>query len=278
MNSNMPNNILNKTQYDTLLMDIKDIIALNKRKMEELSKFQLVLTYWQIGKRISKEKLSNNANYSSLILEDLTKDLNLERSTLSRSVQFFHIYPNKLQISNLTWSHYKSLLTIKDDKLRLKLEEKAKKENWNVSKLRTIVQNSKLNNDISSDTTINRPIEPNYLYKARIINVIDGDTLLVEIDLGFAVLKKQRVRLNNINAEDIKTKEGKKAFKYLRDLVARLEIIVVKTKKIDIYGRYLADIFYLPYDTNNQTTQIEIFNDGIYLNEKLVSEGVVKIA
>ena len=36
-----------------------------------------------------------------------------------------------------------------------------------------------------------------YHYKAKLVRVIDGDTIDVDIDLGFDVwLKKQRIRLN----------------------------------------------------------------------------------
>jgi endonuclease YncB( thermonuclease family) len=129
----------------------------------------------------------------------------------------------------------------------------------------------------AKNKAIKRPTDPNYLYKATIISVVDGDTLLLDVDLGFKVFKKQRVRLTQINAKEMSTKEGQKAFEYLQNLAANLEIIAIKTNKIDIYGRYLADIFYLPREVNNQTTQIDIFNDGIYLNQELVDKDLVDL-
>jgi endonuclease YncB( thermonuclease family) len=73
------------------------------------------------------------------------------------------------------------------------------------------------------------------------------------------------------------TTSGQEAFKYLRDKAARLGTVVVKTNKIDIYGRYLVDIFYPVSKANNQTTQAEIFNQGVYLNEELVKKGFAKV-
>ena len=46
-----------------------------------------------------------------------------------------------------------------------------------------------------------------YQYKAVLVRVIDGDTIDVDIDLGFDVwLKKQRVRLAGIDAPESRTR------------------------------------------------------------------------
>ena len=46
-----------------------------------------------------------------------------------------------------------------------------------------------------------------YHYKATLVRVVDGDTIDVDIDLGFDVwLKKQRVRLAGIDAPESRTR------------------------------------------------------------------------
>ena len=46
-----------------------------------------------------------------------------------------------------------------------------------------------------------------YHYKAKLVRVIDGDTIDVDIDLGFDVwLKKQRIRLAGIDAPECRTR------------------------------------------------------------------------
>jgi len=147
----MSENILAKRGYQKLLLDLKKVIEIGKKKVEEVARYQLVLTYWEVGKRIEEEKLTNNANYSNLILEDLNRDLGLEKTTLRRSIQFFNLYPNKPEISNLTWSHYRHLLAIKDDDLRIQLEEKTKEESWNVVKLGQAIKTTKENNEVILD-------------------------------------------------------------------------------------------------------------------------------
>ena len=48
-----------------------------------------------------------------------------------------------------------------------------------------------------------------YHYKAKLVRVIDGDTIDVDIDLGFDVwLKRQRVRLAGIDAPESRTRNN----------------------------------------------------------------------
>ena len=50
--------------------------------------------------------------------------------------------------------------------------------------------------------------EPMYEYKCKIRKVVDGDTVDVDIDLGFGVwLRKQRVRLVGIDTPESRTKD-----------------------------------------------------------------------
>ena len=47
-----------------------------------------------------------------------------------------------------------------------------------------------------------------YKYKAKIIRVVDGDTVDVDIDLGFGVwLNNQRIRLYGIDTPECRTRD-----------------------------------------------------------------------
>jgi micrococcal nuclease len=46
-----------------------------------------------------------------------------------------------------------------------------------------------------------------YEYKAKIIKVVDGDTVDVIIDCGFSMFTQQRVRLLGINTPETRTKD-----------------------------------------------------------------------
>ena len=46
---------------------------------------------------------------------------------------------------------------------------------------------------------------PNYVYKCVITRVVDGDTVDVEIDLGFNMRYKDRVRMMGIDTPESRT-------------------------------------------------------------------------
>jgi len=54
-----------------------------------------------------------------------------------------------------------------------------------------------------------------YTYAARVMKVIDADTITVLADLGFDILSKRKLRLRKINAPEPSTPAGKKARDYV---------------------------------------------------------------
>jgi len=105
-----------------------------------------------------------------------------------------------------------------------------------------------------------------YKYGAKLTKIIDGDTIDAEIDLGFGIFVKKRVRLWGINAPETKTrdilekKKGKKAKKRLKSLLEKnngqFELISHGFGK---FGRCLGEIF-----IENQS-----------INDLLIEEGLV---
>ncbi len=80
-----------------------------------------------------------------------------------------------------------------------------------------------------------------YQYQAQVLRVIDGDTIEVDIDLGFKIRQVAVVRLAGINAPELSTQEGVAVKGWLvntiHDCVVTLKTIKDKKEK---YGRYLA--------------------------------------
>lgn len=92
-----------------------------------------------------------------------------------------------------------------------------------------------------------------YEYKCNIIRVVDGDTVDVDIDLGFGVwLKKQRIRLYGIDTPESRTRDKveKKFGLMAKDyLVSHLgETSTLRTKKDGRgkFGRILGE--FVVYD------------------------------
>jgi len=87
-----------------------------------------------------------------------------------------------------------------------------------------------------------------YEYRATILKIIDGDTVDVDIDLGFdSWLRKQRIRLLGIDTPESRTrdKEEKKygllAKQFVTDFIPVGSTCVLRTQKKGKYGRYLGD-------------------------------------
>ena len=80
-----------------------------------------------------------------------------------------------------------------------------------------------------------------YEYKARIIDVVDGDTVDVLIDLGLDTFSAQRVRLYGIDAPEKSSEQGIAAKDRLTKLLPFGTDVVLRTvkDKKEKYGRYL---------------------------------------
>lgn len=121
---------------------------------------------------------------------------------------------------------------------------------------------------ISKKTT-----ESIYTYVAYLERIVDGDTLLVTIDCGFSIFRSERLRLKAIDAPEINTIKGRRALSWVDNELKGCRKLVVRTHKSDKYGRYLADVFYLPGEDNAQT----IADKGKYLNNEMLKKGVATL-
>jgi len=105
-----------------------------------------------------------------------------------------------------------------------------------------------------------------YQYKARIIDVYDGDTATAIVDLGFHVSKKIKMRFYGIDTPEIRGEErdlGLISKQRVVDLILNKEVMIKTYKdKKDKYGRWLAEI-YLPGDDKS-------------VNSILLEEGLAK--
>jgi micrococcal nuclease len=84
-----------------------------------------------------------------------------------------------------------------------------------------------------------------YEYRATITRVIDGDTVICDIDLGLRVfLHDQRLRLLNVDAPELSTIAGKQAYWWLRARIEGQTVMIRTVKdKMEKYGRWLATIW-----------------------------------
>ena len=100
-----------------------------------------------------------------------------------------------------------------------------------------------------------------YNYKAKIIDVYDGDTVTAVVDLGFLHSQEMKLRLYGIDTPEMRGPEkveGKKVRDIVREMILDKEVEIHSFKdKQGKYGRYLANIIV----------------DGLDLNQWLVDNG-----
>ena len=114
-----------------------------------------------------------------------------------------------------------------------------------------------------------------YSYKAKLLRVVDGDTCDAQIDLGFVVSVKKRLRFAGINAPESRTRDLKEKARGLaakdrvKAILAENPSFTLESTEIGKYGRVLGKIHINTLDGVDGLTQI-------CLNDLLIKEGHAK--
>ena len=91
-------------------------------------------------------------------------------------------------------------------------------------------------------------MKPEYCYHATVQKIVDADTIDLLIDCGFSIQMKQRIRVADIDAWEVRGEEREKgllAKKFVEDLIPVGSNVVVKTgKDKGKYGRYIGRIYH----------------------------------
>ena len=148
-----------------------------------------------------------------------------------------------------------------------------------------------------------------YEYRCKVLRVVDGDTVDVDIDLGFGIiLKDERVRIMGIDTPESRTRDkvekqfGLAAKKRLKEMLDNKSGPILKTqinkKGEDMkgkFGRILGDftVYHAPTDAWRMVTEImveeghavayfggskdEVQAKHMANRSKLIREGLVKM-
>jgi len=332
-------------------------VSLLKKEIEkghQAVERQKALTYWRVGEHIDRHILQHKdrAGYGEQLFVRLSQDLQIGQRTLQRAVQFYHQFPIPSGRTQLTWTHYRALISIKDQNNRERLLKKTVERHLNTSQLdkeirqlkskqfskppssRSVILDSKAVAQSQSDrghlytyrlneegvilpikdhvvvdcgfgvrcqvqaeglsragknqmvelktseagfkvAASDRAEKSLYTYQASVERVIDGDTLWVNLDLGFRTWIKQKIRLKGIDAPELTTAKGRQAKRLVERAIKGLDFIIIKTYKdrSDKYDRYLADIFYRAAEKDGNV----VAQEGEHLNQQLLQEGLAVI-
>jgi micrococcal nuclease len=111
-----------------------------------------------------------------------------------------------------------------------------------------------------------------YTYKIKLDRVVDGDTIDAQINLGFDISVKKRIRFKGINTPESRTKDleekarGLAAKDRLKNLLEGANTIQLKSYGVGKYGRCLGELHIDIVDGKECLTLENV-------NELLIKEG-----
>jgi micrococcal nuclease len=100
-----------------------------------------------------------------------------------------------------------------------------------------------------------------WTYRAKVAKVVDGDTLDLDVDLGFRVTHRVRARLARIDTAETSTSEGKRVKALVAERVPVGADAMIVTGKGDRYGRWIAEVR---------------LGDGVNLSDWLLASGMAR--
>lgn len=98
-----------------------------------------------------------------------------------------------------------------------------------------------------------------YVFNGTVHNVVDGDTIDVDIDLGFRMTTRQRLRLAGLDTPE----RGQPGYQEAKDFLTSMVLgnsVMVETFKASKFGYFLA----------------EVMINGCSVNGMLVTKGLAK--
>lgn len=135
---------LNLTPYEDIYSEIKKTLLLSRNQAYSAVNFAMVQAYWQIGRIIVKYEQDGNARagYGKSVLQELssrlTKDFGKGFSvrTLQQMKKFYLLFPNTNALrSQLTWTHYRLLLSVENEQARQWYMDEAIASAWSSRQL-----------------------------------------------------------------------------------------------------------------------------------------------
>lgn len=105
-------------------------------------------------------------------------------------------------------------------------------------------------------------------YRCKIVRVVDGDTVDVDIDLGFGVwMHKERVRLLGIDTPESRTRDkvekvfGLYAKDFLKNALGKTSVLRTHKDKAGKFGRILGEFIVYDPDTDSHRSVNQIMID-----------------
>ena len=127
-----------------LLNDLRSLLKQSRQQLQQNINTTMVHTYWQVGHLIVEQEQqgSERAAYGKQVLNQLSNVLTAEfgkgfdARNLRNMRSFYQVFPNWNAVrTNLSWTHYRSLIRIENDLARQWYLSEAISQNWSARSL-----------------------------------------------------------------------------------------------------------------------------------------------
>lgn len=161
----MSSQILDLTFYS----QIKELLENARNKTYTAINFAMVEAYWEIGRSIVEMQEGNKiAKYGKQVIEELSKALTkdygkgFDETNLRRMRQLYLCFQKRGTLCHeLSWSHYRLIMKVENEKAREFYVKEAVKSNWSTRQLERQINTfsyerllaSNANYDVINDTT-----------------------------------------------------------------------------------------------------------------------------
>lgn len=129
---------------DALVQAISGIIEQARQQVQRTVNHTMTLSYWEIGRLIVEDEQQGKerAEYGKYLLQNLSKELTarygkgFEVRNLRNMRQFYQAFPIRHAVrTELSWTHYRTLLRVENSAARQWYLEEAISQNWSTRAL-----------------------------------------------------------------------------------------------------------------------------------------------
>lgn len=165
-----------------LITDLRQIIDSARTRVATTANYELTAMYWHIGNRINRDILNNErAEYGKQIVSQVATQLQeiygskgFELRTIRRMMQFAELMPDfqivTTLLTQLSWSHFLTVMPLKDELQREFYLTMAANEHWSVRTLQ-----AKIDGMLFERTAI--ATKPDELIREELSNLRDNEVM-----------------------------------------------------------------------------------------------------
>ncbi len=174
--------------YDQLIKAIRETRVSSQARIERAVNAEKVREAWETGKLIQEHILLNKdrAQYGEAVIKRLSADLETSYTELKYMLEFARAYPIGPAPDQLSWAHYRELLSVNDANEREAIIKEASAKKWSQKELRNEIKKRRILATKPSKDELTEA-KPGKLNTYRIVKAAHGiyKNKLV-VDLGFS--------------------------------------------------------------------------------------------